>query len=192
MADPGEVKPRDVSSTSLPSLAPLPPPFQPPVEVPQTLKTGKPVGKVQPFNLDTMIDPSELTLNPLPPPPSLPPYKQEGYTDKHSSSSSSTPPHDGLTIHALVPASPPPPTFDHTHLPRHKSIHLFISHSTSDTQFVHESLVVVLRDSGRSVLACYDFMPDSSRYNDHEIKNNMKNSCVVAIGLSQAYLHSDR
>ena len=197
MADPGEVQPRDVSSNALPSLAPLPPPFQSPVEVPQSLKTNKPVGKVQPFNLDS-IDPSELSLNPLPPPPpppsSLPPLKhtpEEGYTDKHSTSSSSSPPDDSLTIHNQLP-SPAPPTFDHTHLPRHKSIHLFISHSTSDAQFVKESLVLVLRDSGRLVYASSHFMPDSTRYNDHEIKNSMRSSCVVAIGLSQAYLRSDR
>ena len=199
MADPGEVEPRDVSRSILPPLAPLPP-QQSSSDQFHTHKATKPIGKVLPFNVDS-IDPSELTLTPLPPhPPSQPqapsPYKSNQddactfLPDKPSHSSTpSTPPSDNPTHTHL---SSPLPTFGHAFLPANKGWHMFVSHSTSDTQLVHESLIVPLGDTQRSVAACYNFMPDTSRYNDHEIKDAMKESVVVAIGLSPAYIHSDR
>lgn len=199
MADPGEVEPRDVSRSILPPLAPLPP-QQSSSDQFHTHKATKPIGKVLPFNVDS-IDPSELTLTPLPPhPPSQPqapsPYKSNQddtctfLSEKPSHSSTpSTPPSDNP---AHTHLSSPLPTFGHTFLPANKSWHMFVSHSTSDTQLVHESLIVPLGDAQRSVAACYNFMPDTSRYNDHEIKDAMKESVVVAIGLSPAYIHSDR
>ncbi len=76
-------------------------------------------------------------------------------------------------------------------LPSGKRYHLFVSHSTSDQQWARDSVVSRLSGSWK-VKACYHLMPDESCYDNADIKDCMKQSCVILIGLSPAYLHSGR
>ena len=72
--------------------------------------------------------------------------------------------------------------------------HLFVSHSTSNQDWAQAEMVARL--SGPShlmrVAACYQSMPDDSRYNDKEIHSNMRESCVILIALTPSYLKSGR
>ena len=40
--------------------------------------------------------------------------------------------------------------------------------------------------------ACYHYMPDTTRYDDRKISSMMRKSSVIMIGLSPAYLSSQR
>ena len=75
-------------------------------------------------------------------------------------------------------------------LPIGKRYHIFVTHSTSDQQWA-EDVVAPLCGKWK-VKACYQCMPDPSCYDDRGIKECMKQSCVILIGLSQNYLHSSR
>ena len=78
-------------------------------------------------------------------------------------------------------------------LPAGKEWHLFVSHSTADKDLVRESVVLPMREQHHfKVKACYHCMPDPRRYDDKEIHKDMKESCVVMIGLSPPYLASGR
>lgn len=46
--------------------------------------------------------------------------------------------------------------------------------------------------SNWKVRACYEFMPDPSRYEDNDILAYMRFSCVIIVGISPSYLHSNR
>lgn len=79
-------------------------------------------------------------------------------------------------------------------LPPRMKYHVFVSHSTGDRQWARESIVVPLREPPHNlqVTACYHFMPDSRLYNDRAIRSCMADSCVVLVGLSPAYINSQR
>ena len=67
---------------------------------------------------------------------------------------------------------------------------MFVTHSTSDQQWARE---IVHGLSGKwKVKACYQLMPNPRSYNDGEIRNCMRQSCVIFIGLSPAYMQSKR
>ena len=76
-------------------------------------------------------------------------------------------------------------------LPTGKRYHLFVTHSTSDQQWARDCIVSRLSGSWK-VKACYQLMPDQSRYDDAGIKDAMRQSCVILIGLSPAYIRSGR
>ncbi len=99
---------------------------------------------------------------------------------------------EGLTRKPSTSHPVPPPGLPS--LPPGKKFHVFVSHSTGDQQWVREAVVVPLREPphGLQVAACYHFMPNNSRYNDRAIRSSMAESCVVLVGLSPAYLHSQR
>ncbi len=75
-------------------------------------------------------------------------------------------------------------------VPEGKRCHAFISHSTSDRTWA-ENMVGDL-SSNWKVRACYEFMPDPSRYEDNDILAYMRFSCVIIVAISPAYLHSNR
>lgn len=79
-------------------------------------------------------------------------------------------------------------------LPPGKNWHLFVSHSTSSQDWASAKIVAQLRGPPHhmKVAACYESMPDSSRYDDKEIQSRMRESCVVLIALTQSYLNSQR
>ena len=106
---------------------------------------------------------------------------QESYMFK---SQPSPPTHTYQFFHHLV--SPP--------LPPGKKWHVFVSHSTADKQWARESVIVPLRSPPHNfqVAACYNFMPDITRYNDSDIHSSLRQSCVILIGISPAYLGSQR
>ena len=158
----------------------------------------KPIGTVRPFKDTIETDPSKLTLKELPPPQdslnkgvesSSGPVDSTSLSINTSSSSSESTPPTSLsykeTEEKFSIYDPP--------LPGGKCWHIFISHSTSDQQWVRESLVVPLKNlPNRKVTACYHFMPDSSCYNNGQIRTAMRESCVIIISLSQKYIESSR
>ena len=79
-------------------------------------------------------------------------------------------------------------------LPPNKKWHLFVSHSTSSQDWTSDVIVARLTGSAHlmRVAACYQSMPDRSRYNDKEIQSRMKESCAVLIALSPQYIKSGR
>ena len=78
-------------------------------------------------------------------------------------------------------------------LPPRKKFHLFVSHSTSDKDFVREAVIVPLRDKHKlEVLACYHCMPDANHFDDKTINKAMNESCVILVGISTAYVNSQR
>ena len=78
-------------------------------------------------------------------------------------------------------------------LPAGKEWHLFVSHSTADKDLVRQNILLPMREQYYfKVRACYHCMPDPGRYDDKVIHKNMKDSCVVMIGLSPPYLASPR
>lgn len=77
-------------------------------------------------------------------------------------------------------------------LPPGKKFHLFVSHSTSDKDFVREGVIVPLRNKHREVLACYHCMPDANCFDDKLINKAMTESCAVMVCISGAYLNSQR
>jgi hypothetical protein len=79
-------------------------------------------------------------------------------------------------------------------LPLNKKWHLFVSHSTSSQDWTRDTIVARLTGSAHlmRVAACYQSMPDMSRYDDKEIQSRMRESCAVLIALSPLYLRSGR
>lgn len=79
-------------------------------------------------------------------------------------------------------------------LPHSKKWHLFVSHSTSSQDWAREEIVARLSGPPHhmQVAACYQSMPDSSRYDDKEIYARIRESCVLLIGLTPSYLKSGR
>ena len=79
-------------------------------------------------------------------------------------------------------------------LPPNKKWHLFVSHSTSSQDWTRDTIVARLTGSTHlmRVAACYQSMPDQSRYDDKEIQSRMRDSCAVLIALSPQYLRSER
>lgn len=76
-------------------------------------------------------------------------------------------------------------------LPNGKKFHVFLTHSTSDQDWAESCIVSPLSSMWR-VRACYQLMPDTTRYDDREIVACMTQSCVIIIGLSPSYLKSGR
>ena len=158
----------------------------------------KPIGTVHPFKDTIETDPSKLTLKELPPPQdslnkgvesSSGPVDSTSLSINTSSSSSESTPPTSLsykeTEEKFSIYDPP--------LPGGKCWHIFISHSTSDQQWVHKSLIMPLKNEPeRKVTASYHFMPDSSCYDDDKIQKAMRESCVIIISLSQKYIDSSR
>lgn len=79
-------------------------------------------------------------------------------------------------------------------LPHNKKWHLFVSHSTSSEHWARKEIVAKLSGPPHHmrVAACYQSMPDSSRYDDKEIRTRMRESCVVLIAITPSYLISGR
>ena len=79
-------------------------------------------------------------------------------------------------------------------LPANLTWHLFVSHSTSNQDWARTEIVDKLSSPPHHmrVAACYQSMPDSSRYDDKEIHTRMRESCVVLIALTPSYLKSGR
>lgn len=79
-------------------------------------------------------------------------------------------------------------------LPPNKKWHLFVSHSTSSQDWTRDTIVARLTGSAHlmRVAACYQSMPDISKYNDKEIQLRMRESCAVLIALSPLYIKSER
>jgi mRNA (guanine-N7-)-methyltransferase len=71
---------------------------------------------------------------------------------------------------------------------------LFVSHSTVDKPWAREKVIVPLRNRSPplKIHACYHYMPDTTRYDDRKISSMMRKSSVIMIGLSPAYLSSQR
>lgn len=76
-------------------------------------------------------------------------------------------------------------------LPSGKRYHVFVTHSTKDQHWAEKNVVLPLSQSWK-VKACYQLMPNASHYDDASIKEFMKQSCVILIGLSNAYISSSR
>lgn len=198
------------SDTPIPSyLPPLPPRasyislpptghFSPALSEGPTTPKLKPVGTVHPFKDTIETDPSKLTLKELPPlqdPLNKGVESLSGPVDTTSLSTNTSGSSSELT---------PPTSLSHKEteeklsiydppLPGGKCWHIFISHSTFDQQWVHESLIIPLKSElNRKVTACYHFMPDSSCYDDEQIRRAMRESCVIIISLSQKYINSSR
>ena len=79
-------------------------------------------------------------------------------------------------------------------MPDHKKWHLFVSHSTSSQDWARDEVVARLTSAPHRmrVAACYQSMPDRSRYNDKEIQSRMRESCVIMVALTPLYLQSGR
>ena len=79
-------------------------------------------------------------------------------------------------------------------LPDNKKWHLFVSHSTSSQDWARDEVIARLTSAPHRmrVAACYQSMPDTSRYDIKEIQSRMRESCVIVIALSPQYLNSGR
>ena len=76
-------------------------------------------------------------------------------------------------------------------VPEGRRCHVFISHSTSDRFWAEKTVLEPLSKTWK-VRASFQSMPDSSRYDNARIMDDMRCSCVVIIGLSPAYEQSGR
>lgn len=191
---------------SLPSL----PPRSPDDAFQQRERSGKPrpIGIAHPLKQTSdatttssggIVDTSKLTLK------SLPPDCKLQRSDLASSSAALT--HDILSKDDSSDSS-----YEYTFTPKqtkplkppqaagileaqtNRKWHVFISHSTSDQQWVRETIIVPLRDPPdlKRTLACYHCMPDHTRFNDNDILAAMRDTYIILIALSTSYTYSQR
>ena len=185
----------------LPSLPPLDEAFQ-------RERSGKPrpVGIAHPLKQTSeppteTIDTSKLTLKSLPvdSKPSRPEFVvssadlTQDILSKDDSSDGSfeykfTPPKQSEPLNSFKPPR------EGVMEARTRGCHVFVTHSTSDRQWVRETIIIPLRDppDRKNTFASYHFMPDETRYNDTEILAIMKDSYVVLVALSDSYIRSKR
>ena len=195
-----ETAPADTTSSDnyLPSSLP---PLQPREGL---YNRDRPVGVARPLIQSTMEtpDPSKLTLKHLPPKQGLTsgyyqdfndfeePYSNPNLTSSNASSSS----HDDQCHSSNNNSVSPLHGIQMPHpLPHNKQWHVFVSHSTGDTPTVEKELISPLRDHPHylKVASSSNFMVDTS-YNNDEIKEAIKRSCVLILAISPSYVHSDR
>ena len=101
---------------------------------------------------------------------------------------------DDESFYNQLPNTPPDPALSIQYpLPCDKEYHVFVTHSSHDTQLVKTKLIEPLTTPPyhMRVSCSSDFMVESG-YNNDAIKHAMQKSCVVIVGVSEPYVQSQR